>query len=115
MLRYPDGKREQISLPEQAKLLVSGVNWNPSLSTGNRRISFPVVALLKSDLVKVVYPGSASTVILLCFFHVIPLFDQQILLALCVSIAALLHVHSSSPKTASFLSKITLNGCCINH
>lgn len=24
MLRYPDGKREQISLPEQAKLLVSG-------------------------------------------------------------------------------------------
>lgn len=28
MLRYPDGKREQISLPEQAKLLVSGVNWS---------------------------------------------------------------------------------------
>lgn len=28
MLRYPDGKREQISLPEQAKLLVSVVNWN---------------------------------------------------------------------------------------
>lgn len=23
MLRYPDGKREQITLPEQAKLLVS--------------------------------------------------------------------------------------------
>lgn len=28
MLRYPDGKREQISLPEQAKLLVSVVNWH---------------------------------------------------------------------------------------
>lgn len=27
MLRYPDGKREQITLPEQAKLLVSISNW----------------------------------------------------------------------------------------
>lgn len=34
MLRYPDGKREQISLPEQAKLLVSGVNGNTCLNTG---------------------------------------------------------------------------------
>lgn len=32
MLRYPDGKREQVSLPEQAKLLVSGVNGNTGLS-----------------------------------------------------------------------------------
>lgn len=38
MLRYPDGKREQISLPEQAKLLVSGVNWNPCLSTGKLKL-----------------------------------------------------------------------------
>lgn len=88
MLRYPDGKREQISLPEQAKLLVSGVKRNPCLSTGNWRISFPVVARLKSDLVKVVYPGRTCAVILLCFFPVVPLFDQEILLALHVSIAA---------------------------
>lgn len=38
MLRYPDGKREQISLPEQAKLLVSGVNRNPCLSTGELKL-----------------------------------------------------------------------------
>lgn len=38
MLRYPDGKREQISLPEQAKLLVSGVNWNPCVSTGELKL-----------------------------------------------------------------------------
>lgn len=38
MLRYPDGKREQISLPEQAKLLVSGVSWNHCLSTGELKL-----------------------------------------------------------------------------
>lgn len=38
MLRYPDGKREQVSLPEQAKLLVSGVNGDPCLSTGKPKL-----------------------------------------------------------------------------
>lgn len=38
MLRYPDGKREQVSLPEQAKLLVSGLNGNPCLSRGKMKL-----------------------------------------------------------------------------
>lgn len=90
MLRYPDGKREQISLPEQAKLLVSGVNRNPCLSTGELKLEN---FFARGGAIEI---GSSESGIsrecLHCHSVVSSVSflssDQQTLLALYVSIAA---------------------------
>lgn len=85
----------------------------------NWRISFPVMALLKSDLVKVVYPGSACTVVLLCFFRVIPLFRStdsagSVCFHCCLGCGYTL-VSSLVPSLLVSFLKWLLNGFCINH
>lgn len=85
MLRYPDGKREQISLPEQAKLLVSGVNWNPCLSTGELKLEnfFSCGGTIEIGSSESGVSGSTCAVGLLCFFMSFLSSSRQTLLALC--------------------------------
>lgn len=105
MLRYPDGKREQVSLPEQAKLLVSGVNGNPSLSRGKPKLeNFCTLDLRERCIQGVLALCSVSFLSDKHWFCVSPL-----QLGFCVHSSVI-----SNPHAAHFHSKMTLNGFCIN-
>lgn len=111
MLRYPDGKREQVSLPEQAKLLVSGVSGNPCLSRQKMKLEN---FCAWGDTIEM--RSSGRGVSRECL-HCVPCHSSLITADSVSPLQLMFCVLSSvflNPHTAHFLYKITLNGFCIN-